>query len=94
MVFTVQILSNNIGIELRIKKFGVLVLKKGKVVLSEGEMMIDSEKIKEVEKSGYKYLGILEQNKIKESKIKENFQREYLRTTRLMIKSTLSDRIN
>ena len=60
LVFTVQILSNNIGIELRIKKFGVLVLKKGKVVLSEGEMMIDSEKIKEVEKSGYKYLGILE----------------------------------
>ena len=60
LVFTVQILSNNIGIELRIKKFGVLVLKKGKVVLSEGEMMIDSEKIKEVEKSGYKYLSILE----------------------------------
>ena len=60
LVFTVQILSNNIGIELRIKKFGVLVLKKGKVVLSEGEMMIDSEKIKEVEKSGYKYLGNLE----------------------------------
>lgn len=60
LVFTVQIVSNNIGIELRIKKFGVLVLKKGKVVLSEGEMMIDSEKIKEVEKSGYKYLGILE----------------------------------
>lgn len=60
LVFTVQILSNNIGIELRIKKFGVLVLKKGKVVSSEGEMMIDSEKIKEVEKSGYKYLGILE----------------------------------
>ena len=60
LVFTVQILSNNIGIELRIKKFGVLVLKKWKVVLSEGEMMIDSEKIKEVEKSGYKYLGILE----------------------------------
>lgn len=60
MVFTVQILSINIGIELRVKKFGVLVLKKGKVVSSEGEMMIDSEKIKKVEKSGYKYLGILE----------------------------------
>lgn len=60
LVFTVQILSINIGIELRVKKFGVLVLKKGKVVSSEGEMMIDSEKIKKVEKSGYKYLGILE----------------------------------
>lgn len=60
LVFTVQILSINIGIELRVKKFGVLVLKKGKVVSSEGEMMIDSEKIKEVEKSGYKYLGNLE----------------------------------
>lgn len=60
LVFTVQILRKNIGIEFGVKKFGVLVLKKGKVVSSEGEVMIDSEKIKEVEKSGYKYLGILE----------------------------------
>ena len=32
--------------------------------------MPDGEKIKEVEKNGYKYLGILEYNKIKESKMK------------------------
>ena len=32
--------------------------------------MLDGEKIKEVEKNGCKYLGILEYNKIKESKMK------------------------
>ena len=37
--------------------------------------MPDGERIKEVEKNGYKYLDILECNKIKESKMKENFCR-------------------
>ena len=48
----------------------MLVLKRGKVVSSERVGMPDGEKIKEVEKNGYKYLGILEYNKIKESKMK------------------------
>ena len=48
---------------------------------SEGVEMPDGERIKEVEKNGYRYLGILEYNKIKESKMKENFWREYLRRT-------------
>ena len=67
--------------EFGIKKCGVLVLKRGTVVSSEGVEMPDGERIKEVEKNGYRYLGILEYNKIKESKMKENFQKEYLRIT-------------
>ena len=74
--------------EFGIKKCGVLVLKRGTVVSSEGVEMPDGERIKEVEKNGYRYLGILEYNKIKESKMKENFQKEYLRRTKLMMKST------
>ena len=85
---TIQILSNDIGMEFGIQNCGVLVLKRGKVVSSEGEEMPDGERIKEVLKNGYKYLGILEYNKIKESKMKENFQKEYLRRTKLMMKST------
>ena len=81
-------LSNDIGMEFGIKKCGVLVLKRGTVVSSEGVEMPDGERIKEVEKNGYRYLGILEYNKIKESKMKENFQKEYLRRTKLMMKST------
>ena len=74
------------------KKCGVVVLKKGKVVSSEGVEMPDGEGIKEVDKNGYKYLRILENNKIKESKMKENFRREYPRKTKLIMKSGLNGR--
>ena len=70
-----------------IKRFGVLVLKREKVVSSEGVEMPDGERIKEVEKNGYRYLSILEYKKIKESKMKENFRREYLSRTKLIMKS-------
>ena len=83
-----QILSNDIRMEFGIKRCGVLLLKRGKVVSSEAAEMPDGEIIKEVVKNGYQYLGILEYNKIKESKMKENFQKEYLRRTKLMMKST------
>ena len=38
---------------------------------------------------GYKYLVILEYTEIKESKMKENFQAEYLRRTKLITKGRL-----
>ena len=78
--------------EFEIKKCGVIVLKRRKVVLSEGVDMPDGERIKEIEKNEYKYLGTLEYNKIKESKMKENFRREYLRRTKLIMKNRLSSR--
>ena len=37
-------------------------LKRGKVVSSEGVEMPDGERIKDVEKNGYSYLGTLEYN--------------------------------
>ena len=87
MVSTVKILSSDIETKFGIKKFGVLVLKREKVVSSEGVEMPDGERIKEVEKNGYRYLSILEYKKIKESKMKENFRREYLSRTKLITKS-------
>ena len=87
-----QILSNDIGMEFGKKKCDVLVLKRGKVVSSAGVEIPDAERITKIEKNGYKYLGILEYNKIKESKMKENFRREYLRRTKLIMKSRLNGR--
>ena len=54
--------------------------------------MSDGERIKEVEKNGYKYIGILEYSKIKESKMKKNVLREYLRRTKLIMKTRLNNR--
>ena len=59
---------------------------------SEGVEIPDGERIKKNDENGYKYLGILEYNKIKESKMKESFRREYLRRTKLIIKSRLNYR--
>ena len=75
-----------------IKRFGVLALKRGKVITSEGVEMHDGETINEVEKNGYGYLVILEYNKIKESKMKENFRGEYMTRTKLVMKSSLNGR--
>ena len=87
LVSTVKILSSDIEMKFGIKRFGVLVLKREKAVSSEGVEMPDGERIKEVEKNGYRYLSILEYKKIKESKMKENFRREYLSRTKLIMKS-------
>ena len=55
--------------------------------------MPDVERIKEVLKNGYKYLGILEYNKIKESKMKENFQRiKVMRRIKVIMRSRLNCR--
>ena len=51
LVSTVQMFNKHIGMEFRIKKCGVIVLKRGKVVLSEGVKMPDDEKIKDVEEN-------------------------------------------
>ena len=75
-----------------IKRFGVLALKRGKVITSEGVEMHDGERINEVEKNGYGYLVILEYNKIKESKMKENSREEYMTRTKLVMKSSLNGR--
>ena len=48
LVSTVQILTNDIGMEFGTKKCGVLVLKRGRVVSSEGVEIPDVERIKEV----------------------------------------------
>ena len=90
LVSIIQILSNDIGMEFGIKKCGVLVLKRGKVVSPERVEMPGGEKIKEIEKNRYNYLGILECNKIKESKMKENIRREYLRRTKLITRKRLN----
>ena len=76
LISKIQILSNDIGMEFGMKKCGVLVLKREKVVWFEGVEMPDGDRINEVEKNRYRYLGISEYNKIKESKMKKNFWRE------------------
>ena len=78
---TVRIFSDDIRMEFGIKKCGVLVMKKGKHVRSEGIEIPSGEKIKEIDlANGYKYLGILEADGIKDKCMKENFRSEILKS--------------
>ena len=41
-------------------KYGILTLERGKVLRSEGIELLNGSVMKDIEGSGYKYLGILE----------------------------------
>ena len=59
LVQTVHTLSIDVGMEFRIKKCGVLVLKRGKIAKMEGVVLPDGQVMKEIEDRGYRYLAIL-----------------------------------
>ena len=60
LVNTVKIFSEDIKMEFGLPKCGVLIMKRGKVVKSNGISMSDENMMKNIEEGGYKYLGILE----------------------------------
>ena len=90
LVRTVHIFSTDIGMEFGLKKCGILVMKRGKVVRCEGITLPNGEIMKEVEKQRYTYLGITELDKIKEKEMKEKTIKEYKRRLRLVLKSKLN----
>ena len=87
---TVHAVSEDIGMELGIKKCGILLLKRGKVVSADGITLPDEQVMKEINDTGYKYLGILEYDEMKGEKMKDVFIAEYKRRLKLVLKSKLS----
>ena len=71
LVRTVYVFSTNIGMGFGIKKCGILTIKRGKIVKSEGIKPSDGEVMNQVGQEGYAYLGIIEVDKIKETKMKK-----------------------
>ena len=65
-------------------------MKRGEVVKSEGISMPDEKMMKNIEKGGYKYLGILETDRVKHEEIKGQIKKEYIRTVRNILKSKLN----
>ena len=77
LVRTVYVFSTDIGMEFGIKKRGIITMKRGKIVKSEGIKLPDGEMMKQVGQEGYTYLGIIELDKIKETEMKEEITKEY-----------------
>ena len=77
LVQTVFTFSEDIGMEFGLKKCGVVILKKGKLVRFDGIHLPNQEIMKEVDENGYTYLGILELDEIKEHDMKNKVTVEY-----------------
>ena len=87
LVQTVHTFSIDIGMEFGIKKCGVLVLNRGYIAKMEGVLLPDGKVMKA---RGYRYLGILETDHLKEKEMKDLFSKEYKRRLKLVLKSKLS----
>ena len=92
LVRTVHVFSTDIGMEFGIKKCGILTMKRSKIVKNEGIKLPDGKVMRQVGQEGYKYLGIIELDKIKETEMKQKIAKEYKRSQRLILKSKLNGR--
>ena len=89
LVEVIRLFSGDIGMEFGIDKCAVVVLSKGVRVKCEGIVLPDGEIMREVDQSGYKYLGVLEGADIMQKEMKEKVRSEYLRRVKLVARSKL-----
>ena len=77
--------------EFGIEKCAMLVMKTGKRHTTAGIELPNQDTIRTLgENDAYKYLGILEADTIKQVKMKDKIQKEYLRRPRKLLKTKLS----
>ena len=80
LVQTVEIFSNDIGMEFGIDNCATLVLKIGKIAKFDGISLPDGRVMKGlIEGADYKCLGILQADQIWYTEMKEKVKAEYLR---------------
>ena len=92
LVATVHVFSTDIGMEFEIKKCGILTMKRGKIVKSEGIKLSNGKVMMQVGQERYTYLGIIKLDKIKETETNEKITNEYKRRQRLILKFKLNGR--
>ena len=72
----------------------MLVLKRAKIAKMEGIVLPYGQVMKEFDDSGYKYLGILETDQLKEKDTKDLFSKEYKGRLKLVLTTKLSGKNN
>ena len=72
------------------EKCAIVVMSRGKMISTEGIELPSGERMKDVEREGYKYLGILQLDRYMNVEMKENIKKEYIRRTKLLLKSQLN----
>ena len=71
LIRTVHIFSQDIGMQFGIKNGGVVIMKRGKVIIIDGIRLPDGQHRKDIDENGYVSFGILETDKIKEKEMTE-----------------------
>ena len=67
-------------------------MNRRKVKSTDGIELPSGKKIRVIEEDGYKYLGILEYDRVKEQEMKDKSRNEYFRKAKLILKSKLNGR--
>ena len=91
LINSVRVFSSDINMEFGIEKCGILVMKKGKYAKSDGIKLPNEKEIQEIDlEKGYKYVGVLEADVIKDKDMKEKIEKEYVRRVGKILKSKLN----
>ena len=90
LIQTVRIFSDDVGMVFGLDKCAVLVLKRGKMVRTEGIELPDGKRMREVNLDGYKYLGVLQLDSIMNREMKEKVKSEYIRRVKKLLRSQLN----
>ena len=77
LINTVRVFSVDIRMKFRLKKCGLVVMKRSKVVKYDGVDLPDGRRMNSVEEDGYKYLGIFKYNEGLHAEMKIRLQNEY-----------------
>ena len=74
-----------------VQKCAMLVIKRGKVIESNGIDLPNNETITSIhEENGYKYLGVMEADQVLGGQMKERLRKEYKRRVKKILKSKLN----
>ena len=93
LIHAVRIYSQDIGMEFVLEKCAMLVMKSGKRHITDGMELPNHDWIRTLEENEtYDYLGILEDDTIKQVQMKDTTRKEYLRRTRKLLETKLSGR--
>ena len=71
-----NIFSDDVGVVVGLDKCVVLVLKKLKMVRTEGIKLLDRKRMRDVKLDGWKYLGVLQLYSIMNRDVKERVKSE------------------
>jgi hypothetical protein len=90
LVNTVRLFSEDIRMKFGLQKCATLVMKRGKKVEDAGIRMPDGQMMKDLEEQSYKYLGVLEADRMKMEDMKEKVKTEYYKRVRKVLESKLN----